>query len=292
MSTVRLAELGNGRFRVHVVLTAFLMFLTMGGRCMGAQSPDLFALKLEQVPGTTDVLVVGSWDVDRISGFSWGICYDPKKARIGDCAGLRISDPDENTCSCVDILDDLAFYIGGWSPGFYFMSIYENGITQAAIIDMWLMSIPMPVDRFEMLKISYTTLTDSVELAFCDTLGDPATETLFVSGGNSIFPATQEGLVLVSSGDFIRGDANGDGRHDLADAIYLFQALFRDGPALGCLDAGDANDDGELDLADVIGILSYLFAFTGPMPEPMLDCGPDPTAEYPALSCLNYAPCP
>ena len=99
---------------------------------------------------------------------------------------------------------------------------------------------------------------------------------------------------------FVRGDANADGKFDIADAIcvlgYLFggaeDACKQKVPA--CFDAADANDDGKIDIADAVKILGYLFAQAGPLPAPFPACGidPDPIADEPdALDCTAFAPC-
>jgi hypothetical protein len=55
--------------------------------------------------------------------------------------------------------------------------------------------------------------------------------------------------------EFVRGDANSDGNVDISDAVYIFQHLFAQGPAI-------------------------------PPPHPEL--GVDPTAEHPALPPCFY----
>jgi predicted MPP superfamily phosphohydrolase len=62
-----------------------------------------------------------------------------------------------------------------------------------------------------------------------------------------------------------RGDANGDGVINLADAVFLVNYLFIGGPPPNPMQAGDANCDGEVDLADAVYIINYLF-IGGPPP--------------------------
>jgi hypothetical protein len=57
---------------------------------------------------------------------------------------------------------------------------------------------------------------------------------------------------------FRRGNANGDQRIDLADAMEICGHIFRGRPA-PCEDAMDTNDDGDLNVADAVFLLSYLF---------------------------------
>ena len=95
-----------------------------------------------------------------------------------------------------------------------------------------------------------------------------------------------------SSGDpqFKRGDTNGDGKVDIADAIATLGHLFGGNPAPMCPDAADANDDGQLNIADAIATLGHLFGGTGPLPSPFGACGADPTDD--SLPTCVYESCP
>ncbi len=92
---------------------------------------------------------------------------------------------------------------------------------------------------------------------------------------------------------FLRGDTNGDGQVNLADAILTLQHLFG-GTPIECEDAADANDDGVLNLADAVFTLSYLFGPVESLPPPSGEPGPDPTPDD--LTCasgpivLSHAP--
>ncbi len=87
-------------------------------------------------------------------------------------------------------------------------------------------------------------------------------------------------LSSLASATFIRGDANGDGKIDLSDSIYLNSYLFKSGPPPGCMDAADANDDGKVDISDGIYLNNYLFLGSGsPPPAPYPNAGADPTAD-------------
>jgi len=90
---------------------------------------------------------------------------------------------------------------------------------------------------------------------------------------------------------FVRGDVNGDGAHDIGDAIFLLSYLFvfAGGEALTCEKAGDANDDANLEISDAVFLLSYIFA-GGPAPDaPFPGCGMDGTAGD--LGCAAFPPC-
>jgi hypothetical protein len=80
---------------------------------------------------------------------------------------------------------------------------------------------------------------------------------------------------------FTRGEANGDGSTDLADAVTILLHLFA-GREIDCSDAADANDDGVLDLTDPIQLLDHLFR-GGEAPPAPASCGADPTED--GLAC-------
>jgi hypothetical protein len=87
---------------------------------------------------------------------------------------------------------------------------------------------------------------------------------------------------------FLRGNANDDTKVDIADPIFLINAVFRQGPPLTCDDAADANDDGLVDASDVIYLVSFLFGrpngSVSPPPPFEGGCGVDPTDED-GLTC-------
>ena len=90
---------------------------------------------------------------------------------------------------------------------------------------------------------------------------------------------------------FLRGDCNGDGAANIADAVTLLAYLFSGGGIPGCLDACDGNDDGVNNLADAITILNALFVpGSPPLPDPSPDCGADPTGD--SLDCPQPGSCP
>jgi len=81
---------------------------------------------------------------------------------------------------------------------------------------------------------------------------------------------------------FIRGDANGDLKLDISDAVSVITYLFLEGTT-DCPEALDGDDDGEIVLTDAIFILHYLF-LGGPQPgAPFPVPGPDPDPE--GLGC-------
>jgi len=59
--------------------------------------------------------------------------------------------------------------------------------------------------------------------------------------------------------EMMRGDFNGDGSCNLADAINLLGYLYLADQDFTCLDAGDIDDSGDLNLADAVNLLGALF---------------------------------
>ncbi|MFN0059744.1 MAG: dockerin type I repeat-containing protein [Planctomycetota bacterium] len=129
-------------------------------------------------------------------------------------------------------------------------------------------------------------------------LGADFASEVVITGANAL-RATTRGVIAIdtgafnatfTAGAFIRGDCNGDGALNIADAIYLLTALFAGGAAPGCDDACDANDTGLVDIADVIYTLSTLFSSGPPPPPPGMGCGGDVTSD--ALACAGFSACP
>ena len=116
-----------------------------------------------------------------------------------------------------------------------------------------------------------------------------------------------QGLILNLSGTsipdcgygsiFIRGDANGDGRVDIADAINIVYNVV---PGLQgdptqyvrilCMDSADVNSDGSMNLADTIFLIDWQFR-GGPAPDaPFPLCGIPPTTELSCPPGSTYCP--
>lgn len=68
------------------------------------------------------------------------------------------------------------------------------------------------------------------------------------------------------------GDANGNGRINGEDIVYLINYLFIAGPRPTPLCRGDANGDGRINSADVGYLINYLFV-QGPWPTDHCCCG-------------------
>jgi hypothetical protein len=97
-------------------------------------------------------------------------------------------------------------------------------------------------------------------------------------------------------GAFHRGDADGDGTVNLADAVFTLRSLFQGGPQPGCAEAADADNDGSVGVSDPVSVLEFLFrggpppAAPGPAPR---TCGldTDPPGSPADLGCAAYTSC-
>jgi hypothetical protein len=89
--------------------------------------------------------------------------------------------------------------------------------------------------------------------------------------------------LLPSEGEFVRGDANDDGRINIRDMHHVLAVLFRGEPLPPCPDRLDADDSGAIDLTDVQYIGAALFRSGPVFPSPFPNPGADPTAD--AIPC-------
>jgi hypothetical protein len=81
---------------------------------------------------------------------------------------------------------------------------------------------------------------------------------------------------------FVRGDADGNGRLALGDAIAILRSLFG-ASTIPCADAADVDDDGRISLGDGIALLEFLFRDGAAPAHPFPARGSDPSPD--ALDC-------
>ena len=113
---------------------------------------------------------------------------------------------------------------------------------------------------------------------------------LSVVGPGGSDTSTQTGFIeVLAAPEFVRGDANGDGRSDISDAIQILEFMFFTGVA-SCESALDLDDDGTVGIADAIGKLTQIFQGTLTPTAPYPDCGSDPTSD--GLTCSSQSTCP
>jgi len=116
---------------------------------------------------------------------------------------------------------------------------------------------------------STPTIPPAVLVAFG--MGGPGTYPLALTVRDTLGAAgtasTTVRVIVTTSGDLLRGDANRDSRLNIADPIFALQWLFLSGPEPPCVEAADAQRDGRTDIADAIYIINFLFV-GGPPPQP------------------------
>jgi len=87
------------------------------------------------------------------------------------------------------------------------------------------------------------------------------------AGDGSVVEAGIDDLRIMSfeCESWTRGDADGDGDIDVADAVHVINYIFKGGPAPDPVDAGDANCDGDVNVGDAVYVIGYVFK-GGPEP--------------------------
>jgi len=70
------------------------------------------------------------------------------------------------------------------------------------------------------------------------------------------------------------GDANNNGKTNIADVVFLIERLFKGGPAPVCCEEGSADGNTKINIGDVTYIISWLF-----------NGGPDPVCGPAEMGC-------
>ena len=186
---------------------------------------------------------------------------------------------------------------GGEPADFSAMTIFpQEGVRQGVVMSFTGINPLPPATGHEVAILQYELVGNPLEdpeVFYCSRVfqGDfSLSETLAVTPlGVGIEPVTIP-LILGSTLPFTRGDANQDGRVDLADGVKLLQIFFQGDP-VGCHDACDHNDDGAFNFADAVASLHSAFGNAPAPPPPGLgSCDMDPTDDN--LICSDYLSCP
>ena len=98
-------------------------------------------------------------------------------------------------------------------------------------------------------------------------------------------PANEFFLATVDEADegsaFLRGDADGNGSHNVVDVVIMLQVLAgsRSAPFPNCLDILDSNGDGSLDVTDATFLLDFVILRDAPvLAAPYPNCAPTGTS--------------
>jgi hypothetical protein len=235
------------------------------------------------------------------TGYRWS--YQPERG-VGGTRTVEVKEPEAGDAYHVDFNGTDAI-ITLW----YDIYLPEEGIADTWYRfdqDSWLHRDLNTCDDLRILSVTArdeTVTTPAGEFTGCLRIEFGA-GTCFYSGTFVEWWAPDVGRVKWTEGSFIgertwvlteyftgqpaatfrRGDADGDGKVDVSDAIAVLSWLYLDGAAPGCADAADVNDDGAVDVSDGVAVLRFLFldGTAPPAPGPQ-DCGEDPTKDE--LSC-------
>lgn len=177
----------------------------------------------------------------------------------------------------------------------------KNGVVSAIVLSLTENKVLPPTGTEAVLDIGVEAQAAQAEDAqsgmvqFVDGLkgsGQPVSNALTVDGNtvaacNAGTASVEVVFQLLVNTDksFVRGNANNDGKVDIADPIWIINELFRGGPASTCQDAADANNDGMVDAADAVYLIAYEFQGGSPPAEPFPACGTDPESTDDGVSC-------
>jgi hypothetical protein len=165
---------------------------------------------------------------------------------------------------------------GGWISGTV-LSLREHG--------------ELPLKRNSLAVAEYTLLQrpgpEGTTIELTDRLrkvnSPPVAINFTIAGRTRIPTKLVDGFITPAQAParpFLRGDANGDGRINVTDAVGILLAVFsRD--ELACEDALDTDDSGNIDFVDGLVLLRFLFD-RGPAGSIGL-CGTDSTEDF--LDC-------
>ncbi|MGE4620153.1 MAG: hypothetical protein AAEJ04_10130 [Planctomycetota bacterium] len=124
-----------------------------------------------------------------------------------------------------------------------------------------------------------------------ESLSGPPIHNVVTVNNDSLTPILQDGHLELNPQtikDYKRGDSNGDGIVNVADAIWSLQEIFNNGPEGTCFDAKNSNGDGLYDIGDPIWLISYIFSGGAAPPQPgPTTCGNDGEPQL----CETYDGC-
>jgi len=111
-----------------------------------------------------------------------------------------------------------------------------------------------------------------------------------ISSGSSV-DANSDGIPDECSGlvNYVAGDTNADGSHDISDAVQSLQYLFA-GASTNCVAAYEVNGDSQVDISDVVYLLVYLFDSGATPVGPFPTCGPVSPGAAPGCDSFNACP--
>ncbi len=260
-------------------VTTVAVLLTVGIGSAGALHAQVLGNLLEieptqAAPGTNEhhVSILGH-NVEDIGGYTIVVAYDPLyiEAVDGNLEGTLAELSGAEFVNYQDYPDEGFFILGVLLD---LLPPYEGQVIPAVP------ELDLVFANFICNIKPAAVAVDAVELSFEDGLGSPPLSNMFVVGVDSIAPSLTSGLIeIVDNVPFVRGDANLDDRHDVADAVTLLGVLTSEVDPPTCLDILDINDDGAIEISDAIYLLSFLFQEGPAIPAPYSTADLDPTPD-------------
>jgi len=273
--------------------------ITFDGESKSVVEYDEFA---QDMP--IEVIVVSETVSEHVQGWSYGVAHD-EEAMLLKSSSVRGTDAGDiclpqcedvfalvgipaNVETCLDAECTKRVPGGGWI---------------SAIVLSFTRPVELPVKRNTLARASYDLKKDigpgGTLIQVTDRLakkGSPHTAlNLTIDGRTRRWSTTVDGWVK-KKGDpempFVRGDADGNGKIDLADAVFVLGHLFRGTAVPACMDAADVDDNGVINITDSIYCLMFQFRSGAAPPPPYPDCGPDPTSDANACGESNCLPEP
>jgi hypothetical protein len=166
----------------------------------------------------------------------------------------------------------------------------QLGVISAVVLRSQEKMVLHPNASDTVLRIEYKITVEAGKTTNCrafflnglkSSVSQPVNTVITFNGGSNQ-PAVSQGLVIKLFGQagagpgapFKSGDANNDGKFNIADAVRIVMAVVPSiGPPLECADAGDVDANGRLDLGDAIYVIDWQFSH-----------GAAPVAPYPACA--------
>jgi hypothetical protein len=273
---------------------------------------DSLEIVFDGVDGTNSILTysgftpgteIQMWQIanvvtEGIRGWSLGVTHDGTALDLVDVTFAPGPAADARRGGFTLLSTDNIQKCPANRPGCDSVSEPEFGYIEAVILNLK-KAVTLEVDKRHMFSTATYSLKKDVgatgtRLQVVSTIGSnggPPAQISFSVDSESRHPTRLlDGWIRrqdVTAPSFLRGNANGDLRVNIADAIWIIEELFRSGPQSTCQDAADANNDTVMDTVDAIYLINYQFAGGPAPPAPFSSCGLDPEGDEDGLGCAE-----